>query len=976
MTKDFNIKSFEKNNRNFLIGIYKISIFLLILSFYPTGFAKSSARMYFNSPSWNKDFYTDDSSKYLTLFTDGFSQKIRFQKKVCDSITKVSIQLKDSFKGQKVWMDSTRVNSLNVKKYYGLETDQFCWFEATVRGLSLESAESIKYVLKIEGRNSSQNYYYTNFKTSLLPSERLTDQISNEDWMDLGAFGATAVLGGGVFFKIWEPHAERVDLFLNNFSPKQLNSVNPLGEENRFHFLFVPEARLQDRYYFQFVKNKVYENIFVANFKTLSPIKIDPMAKELVYENKGGFYNGIINPQGVVTQDQNEKNFQWKNRFTQGDIEDSNLIIYQLWPLTFNPQKQNGKFLRGQYLDILPKLDYLTDLGINAVELLPVNFNRFNISWGYALDSLMIVDDSMGTSIELKKMIDELHGKNIRVIFDAVVNHVNNSLIRDPLSADTNESKFYHGNTDWGPRPRFESLYVQKWLMDSILYLCSEYHLDGLRFDMTDSVFNGDPVGYQFLQDLVEMIKLNHPNIYLTAEQLPDNVWVTFPKSQNGLGFDSQWNDRFKNFFELEFDNYRSQDLQLDLTFLAQALGGYSDQKNQYGQFYHFGSPQRTVNYLGSHDFIGNKNPLIRIISGYFGQEKSHNNSFVRVNPREVSSSLSSVFRSIHNTWTHAVARVAYGILFTKPGASLFFQGEELAQDLNLENEWSYMDATNQNRFPSQDVDVDRYVRSHRMPWDYDLLAKGQPVDELSFLSMDENNLFKGHLNFFKAMIEFKKEHPEINLQDVKNIKYDNESKIFIYEIVTSKSWFFIVLNFGVDHGGTWIPFPGNSSTWWSELINSSEFRYGGSDNIFMNGISNVGGRLNLLRLKGPGFYLFEAGSFPNLREPFYLRTSLNNWSASNANELKFNPQYSDELMTTLTVPLTQNLEFKVANYSWEMDLGRASQFSSPIYEDSTLTTIPHSPNVQVKLEPGEYLFKFNIRTYKFIFEKLNRSAH
>ena len=124
-------------------------------------------------------------------------------------------------------------------------------------------------------------------------------------------------------------------------------------------------------------------------------------------------------------------------------------------------------------------------------------------------------------------------------------------------------------------------------------------------------------------------------------------------------------------------------------------MEGFSDHPMSPGVWYPFGHPQRTVNYLGSHDFIGNKDPLIRIVSKYRSEEREDSNVFSRVNPLEEPGDLRIPFRTIHNDFSHALTRLGYGILFTKPGASLFYQGEELAQDLNIQNEWDYVAALN-----------------------------------------------------------------------------------------------------------------------------------------------------------------------------------------------------------------------------------------------------------------------------------------
>lgn len=927
------------------------------------------------SNDWTKSFYTDDSSNYLTLYPDGFKQVVRVASVSCQQIASISIVFKDPNLSAKTFYKETA--AINAPKVYGINNRDHCWYETEARGLS--SINGISYVLKIEDINHN-SYYFKGLTNSLVPFYRITQDPKIDSWIELGSFGATPVVGGGVFYKIWEPLSEEVHLFINDEAPIKLFSSFPLNDERRFHYAYVKNSSVKNKYHFQFVKNHEYENLEVANFKTFSPIKIDPMAKELVYDAKGGRFNGYINPRGVVARD-NEYAWKYDDVLKSlSPIDYNNWIIYQVWPLTFNPKEINGAYVQGRFTDIITKIPYINNLGVNTVELLPVHESRFNASWGYALDSLIILESTLGTKADMKKLVDQLHANKLKVLFDVVLNHVNNNLLREPINAKTQISKFYGGDTAWGPKPRFESIWVRKWITDSLLHLITEYHLDGFRFDMTDAIFNNTRGGYHFLQELLYLTKVTNPRFYNSAEQLPDDVTVTYPVSDNGLGFDSQWNDRFKNFFELEFDHYSEENRAVDLTHLANTLMGFSDHPMSPGVYYHFGGPQRTVNYLGSHDFIGNKDPIIRLVTHYRAFEKEDSNTFFQVNPLEEEGDLSIPFRKIHNQFSHSFARLCYGILFTKPGASLFYQGEELAQDLNIENEWAYVNATEGNRFPSKNVNINKYVRSHRMPWHYFDLASGKKDPLLNFANAEDQRIFAGHFNFFKEMIKFKKENPEINNQDAFNVRIDNNSKIVTYEIKTSKDWYFIVGNFNKDSGGTWIHFPGsNQSVWWNEIINSSAPNFGSNTENFQNIISNLGGRANVLRLKGPGFYLFKAAASPGTSKPLYFRSNVFNWAANSSTELRAVLGKSDELMANLEFPNDQSIEFKIASPRWELDLGLPSSNNflmgqkprNHVWNERALTNAMGSNNVRFNVTRGKYQFKFNIKNFIYSLEKI-----
>ena len=254
-----------------------------------------------------------------------------------------------------------------------------------------------------------------------------------------------------------------------------------------------------------------------------------------------------------------------------------------------------------------------------------------------------------------------------------------------------------------GPKPDFKNIMVRRWISDSLIALMREYHIDGYRFDMTSAVHHAEG-GYRFLQELNTLFKMNMPNFFSSAEELPDNIYITRPLEEGGVDFDAQWNDKFKNFFEENFNHYRANNRWVNVGPLKDAMIGYSDQ-SQYGDLLHFGPADRTVNYLGSHDFIGNKNPILRIVSDYLEQERADHNVFYQVNPLD-GADPDKNFHQIHTDFTHSVGRLSYGILFTKPGNILFYQGEELANDINIENEWSYLNAKEGNTEPSQDIEV------------------------------------------------------------------------------------------------------------------------------------------------------------------------------------------------------------------------------------------------------------------------------
>lgn len=521
-------------------------------------------------------------------------------------------------------------------------------------------------------------------------------------------------------------------------------------------------------------------------------------------------------------------------------------------------------------------------------------------------------------------------------------------------------------------KPDFDNVMVRKWIADSLVNLVRDYHIDGLRFDMIEHVYKGSASGYKFVGELNTLLKTINPRLYSSAEQLPDNVWATFPVSDNGLGFDSQWNDKFKNFFELKFDYYRKDNRGIDLNPILGSLAGYSNHESGHGE-YHFGGAKRTVNYLGSHDVVGNKNPFLRIISGFESYESLGHNYFTRVRPLEITNEVERErkFRLIHNEFNHRASLTSYGLLFTKPGAALFFQGEELASDINIENEWSYINAKENNSIPTIDVDIDRYVGSHRVQWEY-LTPKDSK--ELAFLKPVEKELFEKYHRFFKHMIQFKKAHPDINQGDATDIKVRG-SGIFSYRLERGPNELFVLINYGYDTKDLWIPFPGTATDWWHETTTLSDAAFSGDKARFQNVVSNLGGRTNNVRLAGASIAIFTKKSTASISKTLYLRNNQNNWKADTAYELLRASEGGELYRSIVELKNDTNFEFKIADDAWNIELGSSkSGLLGPSLLESNqgfLSYIPNRPNAKIHLEAGTYQFIFDLRNFKYSFIKL-----
>ena len=249
-----------------------------------------------------------------------------------------------------------------------------------------------------------------------------------------------------------------------------------------------------------------------------------------------------------------------------------NLVIYELLVRDFSENDS--------YQAVIDKLDYLEGLGINALELMPVNEFEGNDSWGYNVSQFFALDKAYGTQNKFKELIDKCHQRGIAVIVDVVFNHsysqcpllqmydynaANGTASNNPFY--NNDHNFQNGALRFGFDFNHESAYTQQYFKDVMSYWINEYKIDGFRFDFTKGFTNtyyptsGDQWGNAYNQDRINRLTdyanyvwTNHGNdFYIILEHLADNseekalanagmmLWgkMTHNYNQNTMGYSS-----------------------------------------------------------------------------------------------------------------------------------------------------------------------------------------------------------------------------------------------------------------------------------------------------------------------------------------------------------------------------------------------------------------------------------------------------
>lgn len=288
---------------------------------------------------------------------------------------------------------------------------------------------------------------------------------------------------------LWAPMKENV-FVLGDFNDWKLSNDFQMKKDGDFFWLEIPNLEPEKEYAFQYL---IDGNIKIADpytEKILDPWNDNYISSEtypnlLAYpENKT---DGIVS---VLQPGQQEYEWEVKNFNVP---EKDKLVIYELLVRDFTAEHT--------YKAVREKLDYLEDLRINVLELMPVNEFEGNSSWGYNPSFYFAPDKYYGTKNELKMLVDECHKRGIAVVIDMVLNHsygqspfvqmyMDNWNITSENPWYNQQSNFQNTAAQWGYDFNHESTATRE-LVDSVAaFWMSEYKIDGFRFDFTKGFSN------------------------------------------------------------------------------------------------------------------------------------------------------------------------------------------------------------------------------------------------------------------------------------------------------------------------------------------------------------------------------------------------------------------------------------------------------------------------------------------------------
>lgn len=434
----------------------------------------------------------------------------------------------------------------------------------------------------------------------------------------------------GCQFVVWAPHAEEV-FVVGSFNQWDSHAHRMDHIHDGLWALHIPGVQAGDEYLYRIINgNKEYR-------------RIDPYSKQVT--------NSIGN--SIVTTCCRKNSL---DKFTPPALNE--MVIYELHIGTFG--KQGDLSGPGNIEGAIHRLPYLKELGINAVEIMPLAEFAGGYSWGYNPANIFAVESDYGLPKTFKEFVNECHRLGIAVIVDVVYNHFGPgdlSLWQFDGWHENEKGGIYFYNdwkaqTPWGEtRPDYGRTEVREYIRDNALMWFHDFGVDGLRWDMTAFIRNVHgrkddsgsdlPDGWSLMQWVNLEIRKAYAHAFTIAEDLQNNPFLTKPQNDGGAGFNTQWASPFVHAVRSALIG--AEDTARDMNAVREAIL----------HRYYLNAFERVI-YTESHDEVANGKARV---------------------PEEVDPGKAS-------SWA-AKKKSALGaaLVFTAPGIPMIFQGQEFLED-------------------------------------------------------------------------------------------------------------------------------------------------------------------------------------------------------------------------------------------------------------------------------------------------------
>ena len=435
--------------------------------------------------------------------------------------------------------------------------------------------------------------------------------------------GAEVLRGQGTHFRVWAPRHSGVTLIFEDESGRTLTAHSMQPEPDGYFSLFVPAARAGALYRYR-----------LGSAEERFP---DPASRFQPFGPHGP--SQIVDP----------LLFKWTDASWRG-VHLKGQVLYEMHVGTFTQE--------GTWTAAAEHLPHLADVGITTIEMMPIAEFGGDRGWGYDGVDLFAPTHLYGVPDDLRRFVDMAHGFGLAVILDVVYNHFGPDGNFLHQFSSTYFTKKY--DNEWGEAINFDedAAPVRELITANAEYWIRDYHLDGLRLDATQQIFDATPTHVLAEVSTSARDAAADRSIILVAENERQDVRGLQNVEQGGFGLDGLWNDDFHHSAkvalagrrEAYFTDYSGSPQE----FVSMAKWGFLYQGQRYSwQRARRGTPSlgfegwRFITYLDNHDQIAN--------------------------------APSGRGERLHQRSSPGMCRAVTALWLLLPGTPMFFQGQEFA---------------------------------------------------------------------------------------------------------------------------------------------------------------------------------------------------------------------------------------------------------------------------------------------------------
>jgi maltooligosyltrehalose trehalohydrolase len=403
--------------------------------------------------------------------------------------------------------------------------------------------------------------------------------------------GVELLNDGGAHFRVWAPRRKRVAVVIEGQGTgKERTIINLESEEGGYFSGIVPVAKDGTLYKFK-----------LDNDDYLYP---DPVSR---FQPEG--------PHGP-SQIVDPKRFHWTDEGWKG-VELKGQVIYEMHIGTFTKE--------GTWHAAIKELPYLAETGITVLEVMPVADFPGNFGWGYDGVDMFAPTRLYGSPDDFRLFVNKAHELGMAVILDVVYNH---------LGPDGNYLKQFSEDyftdryeNEWGEAINFDDDNagpVREFFLSNVKYWIEEFHIDGLRLDATQQIFDASKEHILAAITRTAQESARGRSIITVAENEPQHTQLVRPLDKDGYGIDALWNDDFHHSARVALtghnEAYYTDYLGTPQEFISAVKWGYLYQ----GQWYKWQKqrrgtpgldlePAKFVTYIQNHDQVANSVRGLRV---------------------------------------------------------------------------------------------------------------------------------------------------------------------------------------------------------------------------------------------------------------------------------------------------------------------------------------------------------------------------